>query len=305
MVGVRGSVTCERSFVITRRDPGLCLRAEFRGYESSAHAIPSSETGRPRPSSLIPRSRERRRYLTAATSRVGSRDAAACANNAARDHFSAALGGVQAVWAAATGADSTTAGGIIYAPYVSARSSSRVLGPAWAVRRRGPLDLELVVRAFAGRKRMLRGVLLRSLVAVWPPERFGRLVVLLDDTHADRVLGTALSNEQPRLVRAAFVNRTFPSKGVASIRGYHMQQYDTFWMDAFSAATFVGVVDADSLLVTPPHELDFFDEAGRPRVIPRVETPGGGLWAGSANASAYFVGAWLPRALRESGRPPR
>ena len=228
--------------------------------------------------------------------------------------FSAALGGVAAGGDAsdavviprtddAAGAAYSDAAGITYTAY--AGSESRALGPAWAARRRGPLDLELVTRTHSAGERMLRGVLLRSLVAFWPPERFGRLVVVLDDEPDDRALGASLEVEQPRLVRAAFANRTLLSKGFPSIRGYHMQQYDTFWMDVFSAATFVGVVDVDSLLVSPPHELDFFDEAGRPRVIPRVETPGGGLWAGSANASAYFVGAWLPRALRESGRPPR
>jgi len=77
-------------------------------------------------------------------------------------------------------------------------------------------------------------------------------------------------------------------------RGYHVQQFDTLYLDLYSTAAFVGVVDSDAMLVSPVSEANFFDERGRPRVIPRVEEPWGDLWIGAAKAANFFVGKPCP-----------
>ena len=179
-----------------------------------------------------------------------------------------------------------------------AEPMSRTLGPGWrkARKRRRSLSLELITRAHAGADSVLRGKLLRSLVAFWPPERFGSVVVVLDDTPEDRACGAALLTDFSRLVGVEYANRTRLriNEGGLFQHGYHVQQFDTLHLDWYSSAAFVGIVDTDTLLLTPPHELDFFDDAGRPHVIPRVEAPWGDLWIGAANASPWFIGEAQP-----------
>ena len=90
------------------------------------------------------------------------------------------------------------------------------------------------------------------------------------------------------------------------LRGYHQQQYDTINADAYVPERYpgahpdeppnslIGVADADALLVTLPHEHTYFDEAGRPRVIPRVQLPFGELWSESAKSTQWLLGVPEP-----------
>lgn len=174
------------------------------------------------------------------------------------------------------------------------------LGPAWVASRKRANDLQLVARVYRKSEQMLRGVLLQGLRVFWPPERFGTITLVFDEDAEDRVLARTLLNQYPSLIgNAVFVNRTDVDQGggpdtQAPGHGYHAQQYDSMWMDRYSSAAFIGIVDSDALLISPVHEENFFDNSGRPRVIPRVETPWGDLWKGAAHAANHFIGKPQP-----------
>ena len=178
---------------------------------------------------------------------------------------------------------------------------SQTIGPTWGSRC-PRYDMELVCRVNGAADRMLRGALLASLRIYWPPERFGRIALVFDDeSDGDVQVAAQITKDYTPLVRTLQANRSLLDIGGGPVRlehnkphGYNMQQYDTMHMDLFSEATYVGIVDSDSLLVTPPTESDFFDENGLPRVIPRVETPTGLLWEGAAAASFFMIGKPQP-----------
>jgi hypothetical protein len=68
-----------------------------------------------------------------------------------------------------------------------------------------------------------------------------------------------------------------------------------FWADGEEApADVIGIVDSDAMPITLAHGFTFFDEAGRPRVIPRVGLPIGDLWSQSAAATEFFLGVPEP-----------
>ena len=89
-------------------------------------------------------------------------------------------------------------------------------------------------------------------------------------------------------------------------RGYYRQQVDTINADLYVPERYpgahpdeppnavIGVADVDAMLVTLPHEHTFFDEAGRPRVIPRVQLPFGELWSNAAVATQWLLGVPEP-----------
>lgn len=123
-------------------------------------------------------------------------------------------------------------------------------GPLWRVGGRA-LDLELVVRMHTGAASTLEGVLLPSLAVFWPPERFGRLRLVWDDVESDGNASARVDAAYPALVSSSFVGDR-RALGGGPLAGYHIQQYDTFWFDRWSNATFIGVADADGACVRPP-----------------------------------------------------
>ena len=212
-------------------------------------------------------------------------------------------------------------------------------------------------------------MLLASLRVYWPPRRFGRVYIVLDngeaagEAMAQRLLTkyggeelrqdtdtgewrvTTSRSPAPSLVgrsrrhllrgRAANFSSygggaSHRQRGLASSarshlddplltityaacggytfcqRGYHQQQYDTINADAYVPERYpgahpdeppnsvIGIADTDALLVTLPHEHTFFDEAGRPRVIPRVQLPFGQLWSEAAVSTQWLLGVPEP-----------
>ena len=254
----------------------------------------------------------------------------------------------------------------------------------------------LWIRSFAGNEAWLSRVLLPSLRAFWPVERFGRVFVVLDKGSAnDAAMAQRLLSEyggdelakddggQWSVSVARMPERTYGRDGkaakrrlrgpvtdanddsnatataissegggrvlfpqaarhhlndplltisyapnlAAGINGYHQQQLWTLYADQDVPATFpggsiytahgsktggerstvvggeaiwedgaepdndvIGIADSDAIIFTMPHEHTYFDEAGRPRVIPRVGLPIGPLWEQSANATEFMLG---------------
>lgn len=105
------------------------------------------------------------------------------------------------------------------------------------------------------------------------------------------------------------------TQGVPGFNGYHQQQWWTFHADVdvpeeprFESpidsghgspeppTDVIGIADSDAIAHSPPHEHTFFDDEGRPVVIPRVGLPIGDLWAQSAKATEWILG--LPEMAR-------
>jgi hypothetical protein len=108
------------------------------------------------------------------------------------------------------------------------------------------------------------------------------------------------------LVHVVYADRAPIARYPFGDKGYHVQQYHTLTADAFVPVTYpgahpdevdnavIGVVDADALVTTLPHDGTYFDGRGRPRVIPRVGLPIGDLWSQSAVATEFFLGVPEP-----------
>ena len=161
----------------------------------------------------------------------------------------------------------------------------------------GTLGLILVVRVCALFEPVLRSSLLPGLLAFWRTDRFGGLLLVTDNGPQEDEFAARLVGDAPHLVLPV-KSRPVPPE-LEGLLGYDMQQYDTLVLDTYlppgaSPDTLLGIVDADSLLVTFPTMDAFFDGKGRPRALLRVEVPFGKLWVGAAAASEWFIGKLQP-----------
>eukprot|EP01012_Entosiphon_sulcatum_P016758 TRINITY_DN21645_c0_g1_i3.p1 TRINITY_DN21645_c0_g1~~TRINITY_DN21645_c0_g1_i3.p1 ORF type:complete len:1026 (-),score=99.72 TRINITY_DN21645_c0_g1_i3:48-3125(-) len=137
-------------------------------------------------------------------------------------------------------------------------------------------SVEILARVYADEEPTLRGYLLPSLSAFWP-RRMSTVTLVFDfESPRDRLVASALSRVPP-YPRLAFERRPFNYTGVFPIiyqgalrgygRGYHQQQYSTFFSELYSDADIIAVMDADSIMTTVQTQQSWFDEHGRPIVI--------------------------------------
>ena len=117
--------------------------------------------------------------------------------------------------------------------------------------------LVLMVRTCKAKAEIMRTMLLHSLLTFWNPDRFGHLIVILDQESLD---DHNLGDQIEATYKWISVKYEDPTERIYHNHGHHRTQWSNFYCDKYTDKEFVGIVDTDSLLVTLPTENDFFLE---------------------------------------------
>ena len=152
--------------------------------------------------------------------------------------------------------------------------------------------LVLLVRTCTAKAETMRTDLLHSLLTFWNPNRFGGMIIVLDDESInDHIMGGQLEE----MFGWITVKYEHPMADIYHNFGHHRTQWSNFYCDNYTNKEFVGIVDTDSLLVTLPIEEDFFVN-DKPVIQARIGTGGGAFW------HAVPIGTTLALGLPEMAR---
>lgn len=152
--------------------------------------------------------------------------------------------------------------------------------------------LILMCRMCAVEYPLLKLSLLHSMNVFWNATRFGRLIIIFDDESLnDHTFGMSLEKEYDWIT----VKYEQPMPHIYHEVGRSRSQWSNFWADNYTDNAYIGIVDNDALMVTPPTESDFFRD-GKPIIQAKLGIGGDDWWHKTPRYTEIALG--LPEMAR-------